>query len=162
MHALSLFCLLSLAVLISAFPMPMPGYRIAVYGSSVWSSVRGNIIFDGVNVGFSAKPNNLYKYYSIQPNVSDACTTWRGISASDNMRRTQIYMSLVGITLDDFLKLNPDVPRDQLVSPGGGLGTGLTPKISYCWGTKVWPEKADYVTYKVPLSEFNGSDEGLM
>ena len=67
-------------------------------------------------------------------------------------------MSLNQLSYEDFLKLNPDVPRDKLISAlsGTGSGNGLTAGTVYCWSAIKWPEEGFYVTYLVSLLDYYG------
>lgn len=136
--------------------MPVPTYRVPIYSTTSYTSTRGNMMHDGVYVEFTEGPNTRFP---IQPNVSNACTTWKTISSVDKIHHIFIYMSLVGLSYEQFLKLNPDVPREQLVTSQGMPGTGLTPFVNYCWGTWAW--EGSFVTYKVSLVEFNAGSSSL-
>ncbi|RPA77618.1 hypothetical protein BJ508DRAFT_416974 [Ascobolus immersus RN42] len=151
---------ISLCAITTAIPTPVPAYRIPVYSMTSKKATRGNMFADGVIVEFTSSAIASSPVQApTQPNVAPDCTTWKEIRTSDFDRQVSIYMSLNRLGYEDFLKLNPDVPREQLISPKGeqGMGTGLAPGFTYCWSAIKWPEEGAFVSYRVSLAEFSGA-----
>lgn len=72
-------------------------------------------------------------------------------------------MQLAGVSLRSFLELNPDVPVSQVMNEVGGLGTGITPGILYCFSTQKWAvEDATYLAYTVSWFEWGQAGSSLM